>query len=103
MDRKTTSSRFATQISSPRPAHAIVLLDSDAKGTIYLGVAGGEPAEASVACIDPGDGHIIGRVVLPLSHTPEESFRDFTVGEDGTIVFAMRGETGVVYRMGRCP
>jgi hypothetical protein len=103
MDRKTTTSKFAVQISFPRPAHAIVLLDSDAKGTIYLGVAAGEPGEANIACLDPGDGHLIGRVALPLSHTPEESFRDFTVGEDGTIAFAVRGESGVEYRTARCP
>ena len=103
MDRKTTTSKFAVQISFPRPAHAIVLLDSDAKGTIYLGVAAGEPGDANVACLDPSDGHVLGRVVLPLSHTPEESFRDFTVGEDGTIAFAVRGENGIEYRGGRCP
>lgn len=103
MDRKTTTSRFAVQLSFPRPSHAIVLLDSDAKGTIYLGVAAGEPGEANIACLDPGDGHVLGRVVLPLSHTAEESFRDFTVGEDGTIAFAVRGESGVEYRTARCP
>ena len=103
MDRKTTTSKFAVQISFPRPSHAIVLLDSDAQGTIYLGVAAGEPGDANIACLDPGDGHVLGRVVLPLSHTPEESFRDFTVGEDGTIAFAVRGETGVEYRTARCP
>ena len=103
MDRKTTTSKFAVQLSFPRPSHAIVLLDSDANGTIYLGVAAGEPGEASIACLDPSDGHVLGRVALPLSHTPEESFRDFTVGEDGTIAFAVRGESGVEYRTARCP
>lgn len=103
MDRKTTTSKFAVQLSFPRPSHAIVLLDSDAKGTIYLGVAAGEPGEATVACLDPSDGHVLGRVVLPLSHAPEESFRDFTVGEDGTIAFVVRSESGIEYRTARCP
>jgi hypothetical protein len=103
IDRKTTTLRFARQIAFPRPSHALVLLDSDAKGTIYLGVAAGDPGDAHVACLDPGDGHVLGRVALPLSHTPEEAFRDFTVGDDGTIAFAVRTDEGVEYRTTRCP
>jgi hypothetical protein len=97
------SLRFAVTVLYPRPSQAIVLLDSDAKGTIYLGVAAGEPGDAHVACLDPKDGHVLGRVALPLSHTPEESFRDFTVGDDGTIVFAIRTEEDVQYRGAHCP
>ncbi len=103
MDRRTTTSRFAVQVSFPRPAQAIVLLDSDVKGKIYLGVAAGDPGDAVVACLDPGDGRVLGKVTLPLSHTPEESFRDFSVGDDGAIVFAVRGEDGVTYRSATCP
>ncbi len=102
-DRKAQALRFARTILFPRPSQAIVLLDSDAKGTIYLGVAAGDPGDAHVACLDPGDGHVLGRVVLPLSHTPEEAFRDFTVGDDGTIAFAVRTEDGVQYRTATCP
>ena len=102
-DRKTSSLRFARQVQFPHPSQAIVLLDSDAKGTLYLGVAAGDPGDAHIACLDPGDGHVIGRVVLPLSHTPEESFRDFTVGDDGSIAFAVRTDEGVQYRTARCP
>lgn len=103
VDRKSMSLKFARTILFPRPAQSIVLLDSDATGTLYLGVASGEPGDAHVACLDPGDGHVLGRVVLPLSHTPEESFRDFTVGDDGTIAFAVRTDEGVEYRTARCP
>jgi hypothetical protein len=102
-DRKTQSLRFARQITFPSPSQAIVLLDSDAKGTLYLGVAAGDPGDAHITCLDPGDGHVIGRVALPLSHTPEESFRDFTVGSDGTIAFAVRTDDGVQYRTATCP
>lgn len=103
VDRKTTSLRFARTILFPKPSQGIVLLDSDAKGTIYLGVAAGDPGDAYVACLDPGDGHVIGRVVLPMSHTAEESFRDFTVGDDGTIAFAVRTDESVEYRTAQCP
>ncbi len=103
VDRKTSALRFARSISFPRPAHAIVMLDSDARGTIYLAIATGDPSEANVACLDPTDGHVLGRVVLPLSRTPEESFRDFAVSSDGTIAYALRSEDGVEYRTARCP
>lgn len=103
VDRRTSSLKFARSILFPKPAQAIVLLDSDAKGTIYLGVASGDPGDAYVACLDPGDGHVLGRVVLPLSHTPEESFRDFSVGDDGTIAFAVRTDEDVQYRTAVCP
>ena len=103
LDRVLDQLRFAVQVSCPRPSHAIILLDSDAKGMIYLGVAAGDPGEANIVCLDPGDGHVAGRVVLPLSHSPEESFRDFTVGDDGTIAFAVRGDDGIEYRTSHCP
>jgi hypothetical protein len=103
LDRKTSALRFARSIPFPRPAHAIVLLDSDARGGIYLGVAAGPDRAAHVACLDAGDGHVIGRVVLPLSDVPEESFRDFAVADDGTILFALRSEQGVEVRTARCP
>lgn len=103
IDRKTTALRFARTILFPRPSQGIVLLDSDAKGTIYLGVAAGDPGDAHVACLDPTDGHVLGRVALPMSHTPEESFRDFTVADDGTIAFAVRTDDGVEYRTATCP
>lgn len=102
VDRKTMALRFARSVSFPRPSQAIVMLDSDAQGTIYLGVAAGEPSEANIACLDPADGHVKGRIVLPMSHTPEESFRDFTVAGDGTIAYALRTEEYVEYRTARC-
>ena len=102
LDRRTGALRFARALPFPRPAHAIVLLDSDSRGTIYLGVSAGAEMAAHVVCLDQGDGHVIGRVVLPTSEVPEESFRDFAVSEDGTILFAVRSEQGVEYRAARC-
>ena len=103
MDRASQTSRFAVQVSFPRPAEAIVLLDSDARGTIYLGLAAGDPPDATIACLAPNDGHVLGKVTLPLSSAPEESFRDFAIGDDGTITFAVRTEDGVDYRTSTCP
>jgi hypothetical protein len=104
VDRKTGSLRFARAVQFPRPARSIVLLDSDAQGTIYLGVAAGPaPGVAEIACMDPSDGHVTGRVDVQISATPEESFRDFAVSADGTIVWALRSDDGVEYRSARCP
>lgn len=102
-DRKTASLRFARTIQFPRPAQSIALLDTDARGTIYLGIAYDSPPSTAVACLAPSDGHVIGRVTLPGSGTPEETFRDFSVGDDGTIVYAVRNDDGVEYRTATCP
>lgn len=102
-DRKKGALRFARAIQFPRPGHSIVLLDTDAKGTIYLGAWAGDGHEVTITCLDPGDGHPLGRVVTPISATPEESLRDFAVGADGTIVYALRSDDGVELHTARCP
>lgn len=103
LDRRTGTLRFSRVIAFPRPARTIALLDTDARGGIYLGVIGGPDGLAHVVCADPGDGHVTGRLALETSDTPEESFRDYVVGDDGTIVYAVRDESGVEYRTARCP
>lgn len=102
-DRKAGALRFARQVSFARPAHSIALLDTDAKGIIYLGVWAGPGSQVHVACMDPTDGHVLGRVIVPLSETPEEAFRDFAVRPDGTIVSSYRTDDGVELRTARCP
>jgi hypothetical protein len=102
-DRKKEALRFARAVEFASPSHGIVLLDTDARGTIYLGVGSGDPEVAQIACLDEIDGHVLGRVTLPTSHVPEESFRDYVVSPDGTIVYALRGDDGVEYRTARCP
>ena len=102
-DRKKAALRFARLIQVAIPAQSIVLLDTDAKGIIYLGVSAGDPEEATVACLDPKDGKVIGRVQIPMSDVPDESFRDFTVSAEGLIAAAIRSEDGVSYQTYRCP
>lgn len=104
VDRRTGALRFARAVAFPSPSREIVLLDSDARGTVYLGVAGGPaPDVAEIACMDPNDGHVIGRIDVQVSAVPEETFRDLAVGADGTIVFALRSDEGVTYGAARCP
>jgi hypothetical protein len=102
-DRKSGSLRFARSIPYPKPLRGIVLLDTDAQGTIYLGTNAGSPPATHIACLDASDGRVKGRVALQTSPVPEESFRDLAVGDDGTIVYAIRTEDGVSYRTARCP
>lgn len=102
-DRKVGSLRFARAIQFPQPTYQVVLLDTDAHGTIYIGVSGGRPEMVNVACLDPLDGHVLGRVALPTSDVPEESFRDFVIGDDGTILASIRTEEGISIRSEYCP
>ena len=103
IDRASGTSRFARLIQMPRPSSFIVLLDSDDRGVVYAGVAAGDPEQATIACLDPNDGHVIGRVAMPMSSDPEETFRDFSVDGDGTIFHAVRDATGVTYATATCP
>jgi hypothetical protein len=103
IDRKTSTLRFARQIPFAQPLRAIVLLDTDLRGTIYLGASAGAPNETQIICADPSDGRVIGRLTVPTSAVPEESFRDFSVSDDGTLVYALRTEEGVTYSSARCP
>lgn len=100
-DRATGTLRFARVIPYPKPTREVALLDTDAKGTIYAGV-GGEEA-VTVACLEPTDGKVIGRVAIESSMMPEEAFKDFIVTDDGTIQSSFRTEDGVEYRTSRCP
>lgn len=102
-DRKKNELRFARLIQVPAPAHGILLLDTDGKGVIYLGVGAGDPEEATIACMDPKDGKVLGRVQVPLSDTPDETFRDFTVSNEGVIAYALRTDEGVTYQTAHCP
>jgi hypothetical protein len=103
IDRKTSTSRFARAIPFAAPLRAIVLLDSDLRGTIYVGASAGAPNEAQIVCADPSDGRVLGRLTLPTSAVPEETFRDFSVADDGTIFYAVRTEDGVTYSSAHCP
>jgi hypothetical protein len=103
IDRRTGTLRFARQVQMPRPSSFIVLLDSDNAGVVYTGVAAGQPESATIACLDPTDGHVLGRVILQMSSDPEETFRDFAVEADGTIVHAVRTADGIDYETATCP
>ncbi|WP_394824383.1 hypothetical protein [Pendulispora albinea] len=107
-DRAKNGLRFTQKVALGPELKALLLLDSDARGTIYVGawmtVAGEQPPDSiRVFCISSADGRTLGQTSLPTNDTPEESFRDLAVGADGSIVYAWRSEQGVQYLRATCP
>jgi hypothetical protein len=103
-DRAKNALRFTRKLDVAPRVNAIALLDSDARGTIYLGVVRGSgDGEIHVGCHDPIDGHELGAITLPVSTMPEETFKDLVVMPDGRIIAAVRSDQGVEYRIARCP
>ncbi|MGC4121466.1 MAG: hypothetical protein QM765_44200 [Myxococcales bacterium] len=103
VDRATMERRFTRELRLGMPVLAIVLLDTDASGTIYLGsLVAGDPATGGgafvrVACLSGADGVPIGSVDLPANSGPEETFRELVVLDEGGVVYAQRSESGVAY------
>lgn len=94
--RSSMEHRFTRQLKMGMPVRAIVLLDTDKQGTVYLAtlVEAGQEA-ILLTCIAPADGHVLGSIQLPASAMPEESFRDFTVLDEGGVLYQHRAEQGV--------
>ncbi|PTL82415.1 hypothetical protein [Vitiosangium sp. GDMCC 1.1324] len=111
VDRQSGQHRYTREYRLQFPLLFITLLDSDRSGVIYLGVAGelptGKASPASEAgvrlfCLDPVDGKVLGQTDLPLNTMPEETFRDFTVLDEGGVVYQYRTENGVSLRRADC-
>jgi hypothetical protein len=100
IDRATVTNRFTRELRLLTFVRQIVLLDSDKTGMIYF-AAEVESADGSEAvllnCLEPLKGAPAGSAVLPANTMPEETFRDFTVLDEGGVVIALRTEQGVSY------
>jgi hypothetical protein len=48
-----------------------------------------------LTCLDPKDGRPLGRAELPANDSPEETFRELTVADEGGVLYTQRSETGV--------
>lgn len=104
-DRPSEEHRFTRDLAMGSPIQALVLLETDASGTIYLGaeIVVDEPAtEVLIVCLDPTNGEVEGAVTVPANDMPEESFRDFVVEPNGGVIYALRTEEGVEYRRTDC-
>jgi len=103
-NKEPEAHRFTRQLNTTFAATGIVLLDSDRAGVIYLGVLGGKIAPSgelegapfvTVYCLEPVHGAPIGQATVPASTSPEESFRDFAVLDEGGVLYMRRSEKGV--------
>lgn len=106
MKRAETRELFTRELKENVPILTISMLDSDQKGTIYIAYTTelGENDERLVLhCLAPTDGHILGSVEVQLNDMPEETFREFSVADDGTVYHAEMSEQGMSYRAIHCP
>lgn len=109
LDRQTQVLRFQRELALSDPLLALVLLDSDAMGGIYVGAHVGREQEdgavlqeaVQVICLAP-TGEVRGVAVLPANTLPDETFRDLAVTDDGAIVYLVRTATGAELRTYRC-
>jgi hypothetical protein len=95
---------WETPLDVGAPVLYIALLDSDAAGNVYLGaVTGRESAAPPYRIVDERlvilglspSGQPRGSLSLPETPAFEESFRELTVGDDGTIYRMRKDEGGV--------
>lgn len=96
IDRAEGIRRFGRELRLDEPVRAILLLDSDQAGNVYVGLllAGAEASRVALIALDGRDGHPLGRRDVPGSSGPEETFREFSVRDDGTIVHLRHDDAG---------
>jgi hypothetical protein len=99
-DRAANKLRY-TRVIPFKIVREIVLVDTDAKDVVYVGAS--EEEKVNIACLDPGDGHVLGRLSLELSMVPEETFKQYSVADDGTITSSFMTEAGAEYHTEKCP
>ncbi len=103
-DRPSGDHRFTRELQLGAKIWALVLLDTDRKGTIYFAAEldDGDENIVLLTCLDPTTGEPRGSAVLPANTMPEETFRDLVVLDEGGVVFAHRTEEGVTYEQIDC-
>jgi hypothetical protein len=92
--------RFTRELRLGQPLLALVLLDSDLSGTIYLGALL-EPTRAAgsirVVCLSSVDGAPTGTADIPANSGADETFRELAVLDGGGVLYAQRSASGVSY------
>ena len=106
MTRAENRALFTRELKEPVPLLTIVMLDSDAQGIIYVAYTtevGDNEERMVLHCLSPKDGHILGSTEVAINAMPEETFREFSVADDGTVYHAEMTEQGMSYRAIHCP
>jgi hypothetical protein len=109
-DRRTGQMKFMREYTLPAPIMFLTFLDSDSSGRIYAaahvgrelpidprdGGHGGGFTDESIQflCLTPM-GEPRHALTLPANTMPEDTARDLAVGNDGTILYMYRSETGM--------
>lgn len=93
IDSAARAHRFTREYTLQSPVSALVLLDSDRHGVLYLGALV-PPDQVMVLCVDARDGHPLGQAHLPANTSADETFREFAVSDDGEIYALLRSEEG---------
>lgn len=104
VSRKTMA--WAREVAFGAPVRQLLFLDTDARGTVYLAMElarDDDHVTTQLACLSAKDGQLLGRVGLPTNTMPEETFRDFSVRDDGTVLYVHRTEDGSRYLAYHCP
>lgn len=102
-NKEPEAHRFTRQLNTTFMATGIVLLDTDRTGIIYLGVLGGKPSPSgelgdpfiTVYCLEPAHGAPIGTATVPANTSPEETFRELAVLDEGGVLYMKRSEKGI--------
>jgi hypothetical protein len=104
IDRKLGEHRFTREIGTGAPVRSIALLDSDMRGTVYVGVlletSAGEWQR--IYCMEPRRGDPLGQIDLPASSMPEETLREMAVMDEGGVVVAQPSDWGMRYVEYQC-
>jgi hypothetical protein len=120
--RPSREHMYTRELRVAMETRALVMLDSDTRGVIYLGAVGtprtttgAQPIVPAtdgattagnervlLLCIDGATGRAIGQTTLPPNTSADETFREFTVPDEGGVIYAVRDERGVEYRRYDC-
>ena len=105
IERANRQPRFSREYNLPNPVFALDLLDTDRVGIIYLGLVAapeGQPSMVTLLCLDPLDGRPLGMTQFPANDSPEETFRELTVPEEGGVLYLYRTDQGAELRRYDC-
>lgn len=103
-DRATRQPAWESTVSVEAPLLAVLMLDSDRQGMIYLGATTGhESPQPPFAIVDEAivvvrvgmGGQARGAIRLPVPPGPDETFRSLSVDDDGDILALQPGPAGL--------
>jgi len=93
---------WAEPVSFPRAIIHLLLLDSDRRGFLYVGGLVGDDTGETLTSLATvvlrlrlADGALAGAISLPANTSPDEVFRELSVGDDGTVYQMIPGPDGV--------